>query len=122
MELWFIVVDQTFPLLFSSCPSLFTLPLLPFSLLSLSLPPFSYVAIGFFSWYHGKISRDQAEDILRNQPDFSFLVRNSESCRMDYSLSIRSVITILYYQYPYEEADFITNIYCIPLLSRNSLP
>ena len=42
-------------------------------------------------WYHGAITRAEAEAILAHKLDFSFLVRNSESCRTDYSLSIRSV-------------------------------
>ena len=41
------------------------------------------------SWFRPKISRAEAEKFLENQPDFSFVVRNSESCRTDYSLSIR---------------------------------
>ena len=41
-------------------------------------------------WYHGAITRAEAEAVLASKRDFSFLVRNSESCRTDYSLSIRS--------------------------------
>ena len=37
------------------------------------------------------MTRAEAEDILRDRPDFSFLVRKSESCQTDYSLSIRYV-------------------------------
>ena len=40
-------------------------------------------------WYHGSITRAEAEEILREQPDGSFLVRNSESCKTGYSLSIQ---------------------------------
>lgn len=40
-------------------------------------------------WYHGDIKRRDAEQVLIDQPDFSFLVRDSESCKTDYSLSIR---------------------------------
>ena len=40
-------------------------------------------------WYHGGISRCEAESVLVDKADFSFLVRNSESCRTDFSLSIR---------------------------------
>ena len=43
----------------------------------------------YFSWYHGKISRFEAEALLKGQPDCSFLLRDSESSRTDYSLSLR---------------------------------
>lgn len=45
-------------------------------------------------WYHGVITRDQAELLLRNQIDRSFLVRISESCRTDYSLSLKWVLLV----------------------------
>jgi len=41
-------------------------------------------------WYHGKISRYEAEALLKDQPDCSFLLRDSESSRTDYSLSLRN--------------------------------
>lgn len=41
-------------------------------------------------WYHGAISRLQAERILRSQKEGSYLVRISESNRLDYSLSLKS--------------------------------
>ena len=41
------------------------------------------------------MTRAKAEDILRDRPDFSFLVRKSESCEKDYSLSIRYGCTSL---------------------------
>lgn len=40
-------------------------------------------------WYRPELTRADAEKFLENQQDFSFVVRNSESCRTDYSLSIR---------------------------------
>lgn len=42
-----------------------------------------------FRWYHHRLSRSEAEDILEDKADFSFLVRDSESSRDPYSLSIR---------------------------------
>nr|XP_018915800.1 PREDICTED: uncharacterized protein LOC109043152 [Bemisia tabaci] len=42
------------------------------------------------SWYHGSITRVEAENILRNAAEGSYLVRNSESSRLDYSLSLKS--------------------------------
>ncbi|XP_078593694.1 uncharacterized protein LOC144871750 isoform X1 [Branchiostoma floridae x Branchiostoma japonicum] len=41
-------------------------------------------------WYHGSISRVDAENVLRSCRECSFLVRNSESSRTNFSLSIKS--------------------------------
>ncbi|XP_019638612.1 PREDICTED: SH2 domain-containing adapter protein F-like isoform X1 [Branchiostoma belcheri] len=41
-------------------------------------------------WYHGSISRVDAEHVLRSCKECSFLVRNSESSRTNFSLSIKS--------------------------------
>lgn len=40
-------------------------------------------------WYHGNVSRVEAETALRLQPPGSYLVRNCESARKDYSLSLK---------------------------------
>jgi len=42
------------------------------------------------SWYHGSISRRNAEQLLRIRREGSYLVRTSESNKLDYSLSVRS--------------------------------
>ncbi|KAJ9584314.1 hypothetical protein L9F63_021345, partial [Diploptera punctata] len=41
-------------------------------------------------WYHGAITRVEAENVLRLLKEGSYLVRNSESTRQDYSLSLKS--------------------------------
>ncbi|XP_054289049.1 uncharacterized protein LOC129004473 [Macrosteles quadrilineatus] len=41
-------------------------------------------------WYHGAITRLEAENVLRHHDEGSYLVRNSESSRQDYSLSLKS--------------------------------
>ncbi|KAJ1059045.1 hypothetical protein K5549_001539 [Capra hircus] len=41
-------------------------------------------------WYHGAISRGDAENLLRLCKECSYLVRNSQTSRHDYSLSLKS--------------------------------
>lgn len=41
-------------------------------------------------WYHGTLSRVEAESLLRDADEGVFLVRNSESAKHDYSLSLKS--------------------------------
>ncbi|KAL4660663.1 SH2 domain-containing adapter protein F-like isoform X2 [Arapaima gigas] len=41
-------------------------------------------------WYHGAISRTDAESLLRLCKEASYLVRNSESSKNDFSLSLKS--------------------------------
>ncbi|XP_043089494.1 SH2 domain-containing adapter protein F-like [Puntigrus tetrazona] len=40
-------------------------------------------------WYHGAISRTDAEALLRLCKEASYLVRNSETCKNDFSLSLK---------------------------------
>uniref|UniRef100_A0A8C2KA33 Uncharacterized protein n=1 Tax=Cyprinus carpio TaxID=7962 RepID=A0A8C2KA33_CYPCA len=41
------------------------------------------------SWYHGAISRTDAEALLRLCKEASYLVRNSETSKNDFSLSLK---------------------------------
>ncbi|XP_020569140.1 SH2 domain-containing adapter protein F isoform X2 [Oryzias latipes] len=41
-------------------------------------------------WYHGALSRSEAESLLTLCKESSYLVRNSQTCCNDYSLSLRS--------------------------------
>ncbi|XP_012687079.2 SH2 domain-containing adapter protein F [Clupea harengus] len=41
-------------------------------------------------WYHGALARSEAESLLTLCKECSYLVRNSQTSRADYSLSIRS--------------------------------
>ena len=47
----------------------------------------------FYSWYFGKITREESETILQNHHPGSFLVRNSETVQKAgaYTVSLRSV-------------------------------
>ena len=47
------------------------------------------LAMTLHRWYHGNISRLEAEAALRLHPSGSYLVRNCESARKDYSLSLK---------------------------------
>uniref|UniRef100_A0A5F7ZH59 Src homology 2 domain containing F n=1 Tax=Macaca mulatta TaxID=9544 RepID=A0A5F7ZH59_MACMU len=42
-------------------------------------------------WYHGAISRTDAENLLRLCKEASYLVRNSETSKNDFSLSLKSL-------------------------------
>ncbi|XP_067871640.1 SH2 domain-containing adapter protein F-like isoform X5 [Heterodontus francisci] len=46
--------------------------------------------LGSQTWYHGAISRTDAENLLRLCKEASYLVRNSETTKNDYSLSLKS--------------------------------
>ncbi|XP_057300584.1 SH2 domain-containing adapter protein B-like [Hydractinia symbiolongicarpus] len=41
-------------------------------------------------WFHGRVRRGDAEALLKGKPDSSYLIRNSESSKVDYSLSLRN--------------------------------
>lgn len=49
-----------------------------------------YVPLERQVWYHGSLSRSEAESLLTLCKESSYLVRNSQTCRNDYSLSLRS--------------------------------
>lgn len=62
---------------------------------------FLFIGFGFFPlmpchvfmrllrWYHGSLSRLEAESLLTLCKECSYLVRNSQANRSDYSLSLR---------------------------------
>lgn len=43
----------------------------------------------FTSWYYGRITRQDAEKLLSNKTEGSFLIRISESSPGDFSLSVK---------------------------------
>uniref|UniRef100_A0A8B9S6B9 SH2 domain-containing protein n=1 Tax=Apteryx owenii TaxID=8824 RepID=A0A8B9S6B9_APTOW len=46
------------------------------------------ISLLFRRWYHGAISRTDAENLLRLCKECSYLVRNSQTSKHDYSLSL----------------------------------
>lgn len=57
--------------------------------LSVLLSSSAFFPGGVCSWYHGAISRTDAESLLRLCKEASYLVRNSETSKNDYSLSLK---------------------------------
>ncbi|CAL8079013.1 unnamed protein product [Orchesella dallaii] len=51
--------------------------------------PSNYVEMRSHTWYHGGITRADTEKFLSDKPDGSFLIRVSESCPGDFSLSVK---------------------------------
>ena len=49
-----------------------------------------------FSWYHGKVDRGKAEDLLRRKHTGTYLVRDSSSIPGDFVLSVRYVSNLEY--------------------------
>ena len=47
----------------------------------------------FYRWYHGSITKNEAEESLRNQDEGSYLVRNVDLRRQEFSLIIKWVST-----------------------------
>ncbi|XP_062304448.1 growth factor receptor-bound protein 2a [Osmerus eperlanus] len=55
------------------------------------LVPKNYIELKPHSWFHGRITRAKAEEILSKQRfDGAFLIRDSESTAGDFSISVRS--------------------------------
>lgn len=73
------------------------------------------------AWYHGAITRVEAENLLRTLREGSYLVRNSESTRQDYSLSLKSAKGFMHMRI---QKDSSTNQYILGQFSKpfNSIP
>ncbi|XP_043999002.1 SH2 domain-containing adapter protein F-like isoform X2 [Gambusia affinis] len=55
-------------------------------------------------WYHGALSRSEAESLLTLCKESSYLVRKSQTCQSDYSLSLRSCKGFMHMKFT-ESAD-----------------
>ena len=62
------------------------------------------IKLDSFSWYFGKIKRIEAEKklLLQQNEHGAFLIRDSESRRNDYSLSVRDGDTVKHYRIRWE--------------------
>ncbi|XP_067886858.1 SH2 domain-containing adapter protein B-like [Heterodontus francisci] len=65
-------------------------------------------------WYHGAISRTDAENLLRLCKECSYLIRNSQSNKNDYSLSLKSSQGFMHMKLTRTKDKYI--------LGQNSLP
>lgn len=58
------------------------------SLITLALFNLNFVCFLYSSWFHGSISRDEAEHLLQPRDDGLFLVRESTNFPGDYTLCV----------------------------------
>ncbi|XP_029003124.1 src homology 2 domain containing transforming protein D, b isoform X2 [Betta splendens] len=66
-------------------------------------------------WYHGSLSRSEAESLLTLCKECSYLVRNSQTSRSDYSLSLRSCQGFMHMKFTqYKDGKYV--------LGQNSPP
>ncbi|XP_056132018.1 src homology 2 domain containing transforming protein D, b [Lampris incognitus] len=66
-------------------------------------------------WYHGALSRSEAESLLTLCKECSYLVRNSQTSRSDYSLSLRSCQGFMHMKFTHcKDGKYV--------LGQNSLP
>ncbi|XP_074650424.1 uncharacterized protein LOC141905457 [Tubulanus polymorphus] len=68
-------------------------------------------------WYHGSISRVDAENLLRVHKEGSYLVRNSESSKDDFSLSLKSARGFMHMKIVCREGSYILGQFSQPYKS-----
>ncbi|XP_075252320.1 tyrosine-protein kinase HTK16-like isoform X2 [Convolutriloba macropyga] len=74
----------------------------------------SYLKLAELSWYHGKVSRDQAEELLKSKASGSYLIRESSSYVKTVVLSAVFSETIVHYQ-------IMRDVFCVFCLDDNSI-
>ena len=76
--------------------------------------PSTYIAsvtsLDKFSWFHGPVSRSKAEYLLSSGINGSFLVRESESCPGQLSISLRFDGKVYHYRIYQDEAETKVNL------------
>ncbi|CAH1797007.1 unnamed protein product, partial [Owenia fusiformis] len=65
-------------------------------------------------WYHGSVSRQDAESLLRVHKEGSYLVRQSESNKEDYSLSLKSIRGFMHMKIVQRNGSYILGQYSQP--------
>lgn len=63
------------------------------------------------TWYHGKVSRHEAENLLSSGINGSFLIRESESSIGQYSISLRHEGRVHHYRINVDPSDKVKNFY-----------
>ena len=76
-----------------------------------------YVFVSMFSWFHGKMKREEAEQLLEPREDGLFLVRESNNYPGDYTLCVCSEGKVEHYHIIYkdnkltiDEEEFFENL------------
>ena len=76
-----------------------------------------YVFVSMFSWFHGKMKREDAEQLLEPREDGLFLVRESNNYPGDYTLCVCSEGKVEHYHIIYkdnkltiDEEEFFENL------------
>ncbi|RWS17253.1 SH2 domain-containing adapter protein F-like protein [Dinothrombium tinctorium] len=71
-------------------------------------------------WFHGSIRRLDAENLLRSAKEGSFLIRNSESTKHDYSLSLKSAKGFMHMKIVQQnDGKYVLGVFSKPF---NSIP
>ncbi|XP_064620129.1 SH2 domain-containing adapter protein F-like [Lineus longissimus] len=68
-------------------------------------------------WYHGAIGRIDAENLLRVHKEGSYLVRNSESSKQDFSLSLKSARGFMHMKIVFKDNAYILGQFSQPYSS-----
>jgi len=66
------------------------------------------VKLSSMPWFHGKISRDKAEELLRPREDGLFLVRESTNFPGDYTLCVCWQNRVEHYRVIYKDINQLT--------------
>ena len=76
-----------------------------------------YIFVQYPRWFHGKISREQAENLLKPREDGLFLVRESTNYPGDYTLCVSYQGEVQHYRVIYQdnkltidEEEFFSNL------------
>lgn len=71
-----------------------------------------------YGWYWGPISGEAAEKILSNEPDGSFIVRDSSDDHYIFSLSFRLNSCVRHVRIEHDQGKFGRTVYKIPNETR----